>query len=313
MFHSFRAKGVLSGLEIGSIQGESMASRSLTAQKHKIPPLSVGPVQEEKSTKEKDKKNKVSLDKLPIHQSPAVMHKKSVTLFELSEISIMTHDTKIFRFKVDKQLHVPVGYHISIIHTINGKLKKRNYTPITDKPKYFEIMVKLYKTKKMSEHLHKMKPKEKIGMMGPFGKWKHAPGKYSRYIMLAAGTGITPMYQVLSALNAEPPPQPSSNEHATSSVLLYANKTRKDVLLKKKLDYWNCARFAMHYMLSDEPTPDNEFLKGQIDRTIVESVLKPNIEDKLELVLICGPSGFCSKAEEILAELQYPKDRIIVF
>lgn len=47
--------------------------------------------------------------------------------------------------------------------------------------------------------------------------------------MIAGGTGITPMYQVASALLGDP------NEY-TSISLIYANLTEDDILIKKELD-----------------------------------------------------------------------------
>jgi len=46
--------------------------------------------------------------------------------------------------------------------------------------------------------------------------------------MLAGGTGIAPMYQILQAAH--------KNQDISKFILLYSNKTQEDILLKKELD-----------------------------------------------------------------------------
>jgi len=144
---------------------------------------------------------------------------------ELVEISLFNHNTKIFKFKSDSPLNIPPGHHITIVQNINGSLLKREYTPISQKRGNFEILVKKYDTAKMSQYIHSLKLKDKISLIGPMGTWKYTP-QYSKIIMIAAGTGITPMYQILNAITTNP-------DDKTIVGLLYANKDLKDILLKK--------------------------------------------------------------------------------
>lgn len=62
--------------------------------------------------------------------------------------------------------------------------------------------------------------------------------------MLAAGTGIAPMLQVIRHIV-------NNDEEDTFVRLLYASKTYKDILLQQQLnqltDFWN---FTVHYVLS---------------------------------------------------------------
>ena len=57
---------------------------------------------------------------------------------------------------------------------------------------------------KMSTHLQSLLPGEGCEMFGPVGSLKYTPGSYSRLVLIAAGTGITPVYSMVRAVLADP-------------------------------------------------------------------------------------------------------------
>ena len=73
--------------------------------------------------------------------------------------------------------------------------------------------------------------------------------------MIAGGTGITPMYQVIREVLG-------NEEDKTRLTLIYANRSEKDILLKAELDQlqaWYPRRFQVHYVVEhaeDEATFD---------------------------------------------------------
>jgi nitrate reductase (NAD(P)H) len=70
-------------------------------------------------------------------------------------------------------------------------------------------------------HFHYTRP-------GHFLNHKHE-GEADRINMIAGGTGITPMYQVMKEI--------LSNPADTSSLrLLYANQTEEDILIRRELE-----------------------------------------------------------------------------
>jgi cytochrome-b5 reductase len=95
-------------------------------------------------------------------------------------------------------LGLPIGQHISLCATIDGKECFRSYTPTTldDTKGYFELVVKSYPQGNMSKHLDEMKIGQKMKVRGPKGFMKYRANLVSEIGMLAGGTGITPMYQV---------------------------------------------------------------------------------------------------------------------
>ncbi|CBN75480.1 conserved unknown protein [Ectocarpus siliculosus] len=64
---------------------------------------------------------------------------------------------------------------------------------------------------------------------GPFPKFDYSPNVKKEIGMIAGGTGITPMLQVLQELLLNP-------EDKTKVTLLFANATTADIMLKAEID-----------------------------------------------------------------------------
>eukprot|EP01126_Amoeba_proteus_P059312 TRINITY_DN7738_c0_g2_i1.p1 TRINITY_DN7738_c0_g2~~TRINITY_DN7738_c0_g2_i1.p1 ORF type:complete len:229 (-),score=41.10 TRINITY_DN7738_c0_g2_i1:116-802(-) len=227
-------------------------------------------------------------------------------------ISWVTHDTQLYRFKVPGKnlLPVPVGHHVTIVHKKGGTELNRSYTPINIKPGSFEVLVKTYLTGNMSEWLSTLEVGDTIQMRGPYGSWEYKPNFYKRICMYAAGSGLTPMYQVLSTIDHDP-------KDRTAVVLLFANKESRDILFKKKLDMWEKSGKNVkifHLLSRAQPTKTNEgYLYGRINRELIESHVEPVIRDEKEFHLICGPDGFVGTTQTLLLEMGVMPEQIHVF
>lgn len=91
---------------------------------------------------------------------------------------------------------------------------------------------------KMSQLLDSLEIGDTIDIKGPVGEIAYLePGQFlikgkprnaSKLAMLAGGTGITPMYQVLKAILTDP------DDHTECS-LVYANQTEEDILLRDEV------------------------------------------------------------------------------
>jgi ferredoxin-NADP reductase len=66
--------------------------------------------------------------------------------FKLIGITDVNPSTKLFRFAIadnTRKLSISPGKHISVSAVLDGKFTKREYTPITDAPGYFELLIKV--------------------------------------------------------------------------------------------------------------------------------------------------------------------------
>jgi cytochrome-b5 reductase len=99
--------------------------------------------------------------------------------------------------------------------------------------------------------------------------------------MIAGGTGITPMLQIIRAALKNPA------DHTKLS-LIYANVNPEDILLKQELDGLvarNPGRFKVYYVLNNPPTPWNGGVGFVSMEQIRTHMPKPSDDIK---ILMCG-------------------------
>jgi cytochrome-b5 reductase len=116
--------------------------------------------------------------------------------------------------------------------------------------------------------------------------------------MVAGGTGITPMYQLIRAI--------CENDTDTTQIsLVYANRSEADILLREELDSFARrypANFKVWYMLDTAPE-DWAYGTGFVDVDVLrEHMPSPGPETK---VLLCGPPGMIGATKKNLATLGF--------
>lgn len=257
--------------------------------------------------------------------------KYTLPLAEKIEVS---HDTRKFRFHLPSDNHVlglPVGKHVYLSAKIDGKLVVRPYTPVSsdDDLGYVELMIKVYfrnvnpkypEGGKMSQYLEHMKIGDTIDFRGPSGlivykgngkfaiqSDKKSPAKervFKKVSMIAGGTGITPMLQIIKAILKNP-------DDKTLISLLFANQSEEDILCRKELDELatnHSDRFSVWYTV-DRPPENWKYSSGFISDQMIKEHLTPPSEDSV--VLMCGPPPMINFAcTPNLDKLAYdPKNR----
>ena len=225
--------------------------------------------------------------------SSALQLDKSLTC-KLRSVEKLNHNTSRFRFDLPSDEHVlglSVASHI-LAH--DGAMVARAYTPVTlDKFErgYFDLVIKRYRGGEFSEAFHRMSPGDTMQFRGPVTTLHYQPNVVSCLGMVAGGTGITPMYQIIRSVLADP-------ADGTRLRLLYANRTEDDILLRRELDALETRhpdRLQIHYLVGDEtaaagrPRAPN-VSAGRVDAAAIERFLPPPTEPRTA-ILVCGPEG----------------------
>ncbi len=171
-----------------------------------------------------------------------------------------------YRFKLPTErsiLGLPIGQHISIgadLPDANGKIVPvlRSYTPISGdhQPGYVDLLIKSYPQGNISKHMAGLKVGHTIKVKGPKGAFVYTPNMVRRFGMVAGGTGITPMLQIIRAIV-----RGRSKGDTTQVDLIFANVTRQDILLKEDLDAVSSEDpgIRVYYVLD---RPDEEWTGG---------------------------------------------------
>ncbi|KNH04021.1 NADH-cytochrome b5 reductase [Perkinsela sp. CCAP 1560/4] len=210
---------------------------------------------------------------------------------KLVNVSTESHDTKRFRFAFPEAEMVSGGdvascVVVKYINPQSGKPVVRPYTPVSaiDQEGYLELVVKRYDGSKMASHLFEMKPGDTIDVKGLLPKIQYVPNKWKHIGMIAGGTGITPMYQVLRRIAENPADQ-------TKASVIFAVHSEEDILLTKELTALskNNPNIYIYFTLS-EPKKGWMGGVGRVNKDMVKSILPaPGTKDAISFV--CGPPG----------------------
>ncbi|KIH62105.1 oxidoreductase, FAD-binding protein [Ancylostoma duodenale] len=224
-------------------------------------------------------------------QSPVTLvESEAKYALPLAEKIEITHNTRKFRFRLPSDNHVlglPAGRHVYLSAKIDGKLVVRPYTPVSSDDDlgyvYFRgIHPKFPDGGKMSQHLEQLKIGETVEFRGPAGsivyngngkfviqKDKKTPPQervFETLSMIAGGSGITPMLQIITAVL-------KNNDDKTQMSLLFANHTEDDILCRKELDELALEhrdRFNVWYTVG-QPPANWVFSSGRVDDEMIKA------------------------------------------
>lgn len=165
-----------------------------------------------------------------------------------------------------------------------------------------------------------MAPGETLSFKGPIPKYPWAPNKHEHVTLIAGGTGITPMYQLMRGILNNP-------DDKTKISLVFGNLYEKDILLKEefeKLENDYPQRFKAFYTL-DNPPESWQYGKGFITKELLKEVI-PDPKSGNIKIFVCGPPGLykaVSGAKNspqdqgdlsgILKDLGYTKEQVFKF
>lgn len=229
--------------------------------------------------------------------------------FRLMEKQRLSPNTALYRFKLPRKnniLGLPIGQHISVQATINGKTVMRSYTPTSsdDDHGFFDLVVKSYEQGNISKYIGAMRVGDLISVKGPKGQMRYAPGLSRHLGMIAGGTGLTPCLQIIRAVLKNPADK-------TQIDFIYANVKQEDILLKPELDELAAKhkdQFRIHYFLNEAPPGWNGGVGFVTKEAIEQNMPKPADDIK---ILFCGPPPMGNAIKKHLADLEYVAPRTI--
>ncbi|KAI9320852.1 hypothetical protein BX666DRAFT_2017853 [Dichotomocladium elegans] len=243
-----------------------------------------------------------------VNRKQAVLDPKLYKNFKLVEKIVITHNTAIYRFALphkDDILGLPIGQHISVMAEINGKEISRSYTPTSSDEDlgHFDLLIKSYPTGNISKLFGELQLGDSVAVRGPKGNFNYTPNMVRAIGMIAGGTGITPMLQIIRAICRNP-------QDKTKVDLIFANVNVDDILLKQELDELAAkhANFNVYYVLNNPP----EGWTGGVGFVTPDMIRKYCPAPAKDIkILLCGPPPMIKAMTTATVELGYEKPRAV--
>ncbi|KAL1492238.1 hypothetical protein ABEB36_012719 [Hypothenemus hampei] len=263
-------------------------------------------------------------------------HRYAISLRRRYEIN---HNTKVFQFSLpekDMILGLPIGQHVNLSAIVGGDLISRSYTPVSvdyNCKGIVEFVIKIYEKNppkfpnggKFTLYLNQIRSGTQLWIRGPLGKIKYIDRstfaiqatakskaqihKVKKVNMIAGGTGITPMYQIIMQIC-------NDNEDTTLVSLIHANQTTGDIILDDEITEFaniNGDQFKLYYTVdTTEGSEQWPYGVGYVNEDMIRENLYPPEEGTI--TLMCGPPPMIQKAcIPNLLKLGYPENTIFTF
>ncbi len=201
-------------------------------------------------------------------------------------------DTLSFTLQVNKHFQIgEAGQHHPVFVVVNGVRYERTYSLSKIDDKHVLLTVKKVAGGKVSTWLLEQAQVGDILELGqPFGEMT-LPKTTAPLVLLAAGSGITPMYSLLQNLVQT---QQITDQNVT---LLYWVKTQADAAFVQQFQAWSAQYSNFKFqLLCTQEAPQAARLNAE------HLALVDNLEQAT--VYACGPSGFAKQAEQVFSQAQ---------
>jgi len=227
-------------------------------------------------------------------------------ILRLASIIQQTPDAKTLRFVITdgRRLDARPGQFLTFSFLFDGKKAIRSYSICSSVARsgYVEITPKRVEMGCVSVFLN---DRASVGMTveanGPFGRFCLDERKHHNVVLLAAGSGITPMMAMLRYMD--------DLCLETTATLLYCVRTNKEIIFENELEQLQSRleNFNYHVLLS-QPHAEWSGPRGHVSREFVENTVK---DVALRDFFLCGPPPFMDASRAILTGLGVSPKRIM--
>uniref|UniRef100_M4B822 Cytochrome-b5 reductase n=1 Tax=Hyaloperonospora arabidopsidis (strain Emoy2) TaxID=559515 RepID=M4B822_HYAAE len=261
--------------------------------------------------------------------SKFALHKTQWRLFKLVSKQTVSQQTVKFTFELPDRkllgLEMP-GQHLKVRATINGRMIERPFTPTSSyaQPATFDLIVKVYPDGIMSTYLDKLMLGDSVEMIGPQGTIGYpeagvvtARGQLKltnlrHVVMVAAGTGITPMMQLIRAIV-------ENSKDMAKITLVDCNYSLEHIIARTQLEplaNMFQERVKVHHVLHEASDDDIRELGSlrtgkRLDKEMLAELLPKPSPDVA--AFHCGPPAFDDAVSAMLKDIGYKDTQVFKF
>jgi ring-1,2-phenylacetyl-CoA epoxidase subunit PaaE len=200
------------------------------------------------------------------------------------------------------------GQYLTLATTVDGQDVRRSYS-ICSAPgePVLKVGVKKVADGRFSRFVNEMlSVGDTIRVMPPEGRFTSLAGERHDYLLIASGSGITPMLSIAKTVLAHEPD--------STVTLVYGNRSTDTIMFREDLQDLKDAhmrRFSLVNLLSREKQ-DVDLLNGRIDGERIRRMADLGLIDPLSSdgVFLCGPGAMIDDVAAMLKDYGVDADRI---
>ena len=153
--------------------------------------------------------------------------------------------------------------------------------------------------------VHRLRAGDTVEVQAPAGSFTPDLAAGGHHVLIAAGSGITPMLSIAASVLA-------ANVSSTVT-LLYGNRRTDSVMFADEvadLKDAHPSRMQLVHVLSREPQ-EVELFSGRLDAAKLRALLPVTLEvNSVDHWWLCGPFGMVTDAVDVLTELGVARERV---
>ena len=199
------------------------------------------------------------------------------------------------------------GQYLTLRAMVDGQDLRRSYSICSalGAPQ-ISVGIKKIEGGAFSSFALSLKPGDVLQVMPPQGRFTAPIGGRHNYLLLAAGSGVTPIKSIAQSVLA--------GEADSTVTLCYANRNTESIMFRQAFDDLKdryLTRFLMTHVM-DEEAQDVALFNGRMDAEKLSTMATRGLISPMEYdaIYICGPQPMITAASEALTVLGVPPERI---
>ncbi len=216
-------------------------------------------------------------------------------IVKIKEIIQRTYNVKSFRLEPIPETDFKAGQFMCV--RLKTEKECKRYLSISSSPTencYLEFTKRITESD-FSRALSGLKPGDPLRIEYPLGRFTLEDNQINpdtKIAFLSGGIGITPIRSICKYV--------ADKNLGTDIILLYANRTIKDIVFKEDFDTMqrDCPKLKVVHILSEGASGFKSYT-GRINSQIIKSEISDYAERKFYL---CGPPAMVSSMKKILTD-----------
>jgi len=189
----------------------------------------------------------------------------------IADVRQDTKDSVVLSFSIPPHLKddytFTPGQYLTLRANINEQDVRRSYSICSALgAPYLSVGIKQIDEGLFSNFAQGLSIGDEILVMTPQGRFVAPIGGTHNYLLLAAGSGVTPIISIAQSV--------LDNENGSTVTLCYANKRIDSVMFRKQIDDLKnryMTRFLLTHLMTEE-SQDIELFNGRLDKEKIETM-----------------------------------------